>query len=350
MLAGDPLPSETPPSLLAGLTPKDPAPEVTPEPEYEHEYVGPPLARADSSGGTAAASSGGSRQQITASRRTIYVPAGACQPRTTLRYRGISPIPRSIRYIARIRCKGLPGIRITLRARFLDARRREIARGSKCVANDYCQSNTLHTNDFEKHTQEFYLEFRSRQVSPEGPWGSAGRPEKGCSGYGTRVLRCWIQFRVQWPEHRCDRSQPLLADPAPTRTNREQWYEPYQNGSSLPTGYPDSLGRTAELRWGRVTKFKNGLFEDFKGFGFRKIEAKHGWSSIDEQDTRTAMLTPPIRDEPTRTVYVGPSYSQNRVDCRRNVTVAHQRSKTEQRLGNPAQGLVTSYGERRSGR
>ena len=98
------------------------------------------------------------------------------------------PNSPAIRYIARIRCKGVPGgVRIALRARYLDAREREIARGVRCVDTNYCQSNTLHQNNFDIHTQRFYLEFKSRQVSPDSPWVSSGRPQKGCKGYGTRV-------------------------------------------------------------------------------------------------------------------------------------------------------------------
>jgi len=87
----------------------------------------------------------------------------------------------------------------------------------------------------------------------------------------------------------------------------------------------------------------NPLYE-YRGWGCKHSKAKHGWTSVDEDATRSALLTSPFpnREEPDSYVYIGPEYVQNGIDCVRQAVVNYA-VKGEEPL---ARGIVTSYGRR----
>ena len=62
----------------------------------------------------------------------------------------------------------------------------------------------------------------------------------------------------------------------------------------------------------------------WRGWGWRKIVAKHGWGPQDVSDTAMALNTPPFPNPgsgPYNWVYEGPVFTQNGATCRRRVYV-----------------------------
>ena len=89
----------------------------------------------------------------------------------------------------------------------------------------------------------------------------------------------------------CRISNPTNADPAPGRGGLRAWpnswnsltamllaFQPYRSRPftrNSSTGGPGAV----TLHWGVVIRESN----DWKGFAYRKIAAKHGWSTLDDQ-------------------------------------------------------------------
>jgi hypothetical protein len=130
---------------------------------------------------------------------------------------------------------------------------------------------------------------------------------------------------------RCALEHPPFADPNPERgpalTPR------YDLKETAP--YVDSQGISDYLRYGYVVTAP--LPDQFIGWGFRKIRAKHGWSTADQDATREALSYPPIKPG----VFQSPNtYQRYGVDCRRQVIVSRGKGQNE-----PVQkGIVNSYG------
>jgi len=89
----------------------------------------------------------------------------------------------------------------------------------------------------------------------------------------------------------------------------------------------------------------------YRGFGYRKVAAVHGWTTADINATGTALASAPVQVVPAgrrtqgRQVYWGPEYSPGpgapaNGRCRRTVVV-----ETPKRVNEPkARGIITSYG------
>jgi hypothetical protein len=78
------------------------------------------------------------------------------------------------------------------------------------------------------------------------------------------------------------------------------------------------------------------------GWGWRHVEAKHGWRAADLAATQEALMTTPFPGARGRLTYIGPEYAQNGVLCQRVVVVASERLAD---LDEPEpKGIMTSYG------
>jgi hypothetical protein len=120
--------------------------------------------------------------------------------------------------------------------------------------------------------------------------------------------------------------------------------------AKAPTAFASSLRPTdAEgapnpyLRYG-TTAWGGDHIDRWGGWGWRHIQAKHGWDEDDEAATRDALATPAatIEQSPTSMRYIGEVYPQNGADCERVVTVEYGVHPGDP-LGTP-KGIITSYG------
>jgi hypothetical protein len=98
------------------------------------------------------------------------------------------------------------------------------------------------------------------------------------------------------------------------------------------------------LRHG-TANWRGGHIDDWGGWGWRHIAAKHGRSAADETATRAALTAPASTAEqtPTSMRYLGPEYEQNGAVCQRVVVVEYGLQE-----GDPAdtpKGIITSYGQ-----
>ena len=78
---------------------------------------------------------------------------------------------------------------------------------------------------------------------------------------------------------------------------------------------------------------------DWGGWGWRHIAAKHGWGLQDALATEQALSRPPVSDNGTSREYHGPVYELNGALCYRVVKV---RYATNNKF--PPRGIITSYG------
>jgi hypothetical protein len=145
-------------------------------------------------------------------------------------------------------------------------------------------------------------------------------------------------------DHRCDLSRPAYknpggsVDPSPHSLKVAAPF-PTSGRPSGAYGAPDPY-----LRWGE-TKWAGSYIDNWSGWGWRHIQAKHGWSAADEAATREALLTPAFTVEQTGTSmrYYGANYEQNGVVCRRRVVVEYGVYDGDPE-GSP-KGIITSYAE-----
>jgi hypothetical protein len=108
-----------------------------------------------------------------------------------------------------------------------------------------------------------------------------------------------------------------------------------ETGDTVPTA----------LRFGTLRLRRNGRW---RGWGYRKVYAEHGWGVDEQVATQQALSTPPqphgFRGADAYTnVYVGPDYEQNGTICARIVVVANpQRSSLSHEPH--AREIINSYG------
>lgn len=141
--------------------------------------------------------------------------------------------------------------------------------------------------------------------------------------------------------HRCDLSPPALQNPD---GNLEP--EPFTEKIPTPfvtTGRPPGFEEAPDpyLRWGE-TEWAGQYIDNWDGFGWRHIVAKHGWSADDEAATRLA-LQAPVSTTPSRSGvswYEGATYQQNGAICQRLVLVDYN---VDSASGKPS-GIRTSFG------
>jgi hypothetical protein len=115
------------------------------------------------------------------------------------------------------------------------------------------------------------------------------------------------------------------------------------------TGLPSSLG-AVYLNWGWSSPNVDNSHIEWRGWGYRKIKAKHGWTSADLEATRQALLSAPISNPSVegRYDYIGDEYpGRNSARCVRVVVVEYERSQHEVENGAPwSAGIITSFGKR----
>lgn len=147
----------------------------------------------------------------------------------------------------------------------------------------------------------------------------------------------------------CRVSNPTGIDPAPSRGGLQSWpnqwespiamtlaFQPYRTmpfTRSISTGGP----ATVVLQWGVVIRNNN----DWRGFGYRKLQTKHGWSQEDDDATQEALLLPGTPGG-TRFTHIGPTVQMpNGAVCFRVVVIQTQAEPSEP----GAREIITSYGK-----
>ncbi|MCB0866064.1 MAG: hypothetical protein KDB58_10150 [Solirubrobacterales bacterium] len=150
-------------------------------------------------------------------------------------------------------------------------------------------------------------------------------------------------------DHRCDRSPgPSYSNPAGNADPA-----PFDVRDASPytvTDVPEGLDHSGvRLRYG-TTWWGPGRVEmqpeeqavdDWRGWGYRHIRSKHGWSLLDEQETRLALLTSPAEDQGSgKYIYkLAVSSGTGGVGCERRVVVDFVQGPDD-----PApRGIVTSF-------
>lgn len=144
------------------------------------------------------------------------------------------------------------------------------------------------------------------------------------------------------PESECEPSSgsyPVAAppnDPTPERFSEITDPSLVERADFLST-----RGNTV-LRWGELT-----VEEAMRGWGYKHIKGKHGWSRVDEVATRDALITIGFEDDedPDSYSYFGPQYELNGHVCTREVIVNYGVQGEDP----GAKGIVTSYGRPVSG-
>jgi hypothetical protein len=139
--------------------------------------------------------------------------------------------------------------------------------------------------------------------------------------------------------HRCD-----VSHPAYEHAGGNDVPDPYDvrpEGEFEATGRPSGAQGAPNpvLRWGEAT-WGGSYIDRWPGWGYRHIQAKHGWSDDDIAATRAALLAPVVatEEDPTTMVYRGAEYTQNGALCQRRVVVQYNPSTGPK-------GIITSYGD-----
>lgn len=129
-------------------------------------------------------------------------------------------------------------------------------------------------------------------------------------------------------------------------------YEKVPDAVAPQSGFPTVNGVTY-LRWGVTTPNVDNSHIEWRGWGYRKIQAKHGWTAADRTATATALLDPaPILDprsgQRDRYIFIGPEYpGPTGSVCERVVVVEYGLSDDDIAKGaTAAAGILTSFGQR----
>jgi hypothetical protein len=172
---------------------------------------------------------------------------------------------------------------------------------------------------------------------------------------GYPVLNRFLNYErdpENWPkptlkterDHRCDLSPPAYYD---LGGNSDP--DPYTPKISTPfptperpTGAPPSIFADPYLRWGK-TSYQGTYLDNFDGWGWRHIAAKHGWSAADITATAETLAAPErtVQQSETSMRYIGPQYQQNGALCERRVVV--QFAPIEGDPPDTPRGIVTSF-------
>lgn len=137
-------------------------------------------------------------------------------------------------------------------------------------------------------------------------------------------------------------STPSGTDPDPNRPREQFAPEQYEThtggfkrvpeGGVLPT-------EDAQLKYGWTRNPRSG--DDWPGWGWRHVDAKHGWSEADIEATQDALARPPERVG-GRLIYKGQEYpGLDGAWCQRRVVFGDERVAREE--PEPKQ-IITSYG------
>jgi hypothetical protein len=140
--------------------------------------------------------------------------------------------------------------------------------------------------------------------------------------------------------HRCDVSTPAYENPDWAEEDPVSLKEP---DPFVTTGRPSGATNAPDpyLRWGE-SEWQGGTWDNWDGYGYRHISAKHGWSEADRTATVNALALPFETDpqSATRMAYKGVEYTKNGAICQRKVIVSYN----DVAPGKPL-GIITSFGE-----
>jgi len=134
--------------------------------------------------------------------------------------------------------------------------------------------------------------------------------------------------------------------------------DPFTSYDTPPT-FPASTIGTADLLYGTDSENGYGKWNDIKGFGVRKIAAKHGWTTADITATAGTLLNTPTRGpygNGARYEFRGSSYPPpnpaavasgylSQGHCERVVIVATQADTIGGQTEPRSRGIVTSFGK-----
>lgn len=128
-------------------------------------------------------------------------------------------------------------------------------------------------------------------------------------------------------------------DPAPDLTEA-QWYDPFDSFTATHS-YQDT--NPVYLRWGRTDHV---VLNHWTGWGYRKIAAKHGWSTLVATRVQNALLLPPAQTFGTRWVYKKEYTHEGPLgvhDCRITVVVQYAQETFERTRGYPPAHIINVY-------
>jgi hypothetical protein len=145
-------------------------------------------------------------------------------------------------------------------------------------------------------------------------------------------------------DHSCDATQPAYKNPGGSTDP-----EPHTEKLAIPFETqirPSGAGSAPDpyLRWG-LTTWDGSFIDNWGGWGWRHIQAKHGWSTTDETETRAALLGPAstFEQNPTSMAYTGQQFTRNGALCERKVVVEYGEGPFDP-PGKP-KGIITSYAQ-----
>ncbi len=156
--------------------------------------------------------------------------------------------------------------------------------------------------------------------------------------------------KVDDEERRCDRgSGPTFYNL--DGNNGPTPFEVKEPPAFTVTDLPEGIESPSPvyLRWGETSWLGEALEEPqfmdlWGGWGYRHIQAKHGWNALDREETALALLTPqkPVKGIGTNWVYSTDAIASGvgGAECERRVVVQFEKGFEE----DPApRGIVTSY-------
>ncbi|HEY4778875.1 MAG TPA: hypothetical protein VIH47_04705 [Solirubrobacterales bacterium] len=154
--------------------------------------------------------------------------------------------------------------------------------------------------------------------------------------------------KVDDKERRCDRGTPSFENPGGNESP-EPFAKKEESAFSVTTR-PEGYEAPVYLRWG-TTYWKPGregfegtpFVDDWGGWGWRHVIAKHGWSALDREETEVALDigTPQPTAKEGKYVYEAPDVEPGSggAECIRKVVVDFETGEED-----PApRGIVTSY-------
>jgi hypothetical protein len=140
-------------------------------------------------------------------------------------------------------------------------------------------------------------------------------------------------------QRRCDLgSGGTGMDPMPGIGNALNDVRLYQVKTSFLRATTDGGETGTALKYGWTEPAP--LPREWAGWGWRHVQAKHGWTGDDIDATQLALQSPPIPDGRSL-IYLGPEYPQNGEVCQRRVVVAP--AKVSDKEPEPKE-IITSYG------
>ena len=145
-------------------------------------------------------------------------------------------------------------------------------------------------------------------------------------------------------KHHCDVSTPNYSNPTSNAPDPYTLKRPEPFATSYrPEILPDAPD--PYLRWGE-TSWQQGTLDNWDGWGWRHIQAAHGWTAADELATEEALAQPFSTEggkgNDTSITFHSETYTQQGALCERLVVVNFGSPPDSP---NPPKGIITSYGK-----